>query len=312
MATATTNAERQEGLDWEAIWRPRGAIFAALSALCAIGGAAYSISSLKDQPAIPILNSLTNVEAPGPVGDTPSVRTPLFEYFVDHKADLLIGAIVLGLATVFAAGALFVLGRSVMLRSERYPGWVRVLPFVGAGVFFVGSILLAVGTGQRVDDYLASDRTVDTVDDLASPTIFSVGGISAPLGGTMMAAAYVMTCLNAMRTGLLPRMWGILGIFAGVMLVFPVAALSQLLQPIFLIVLALIFIGRYPGVKMPAWDSGEAEPWPSAADEAAAKREAREAKKRGGKPAPPDPEPVERVTAKPHPSSKKRKRKRRG
>jgi hypothetical protein len=309
MASATTNAERQEGLAWEAVWRPRGAILAALSAIFAIGGAAYSVSSLKDQPAIPLLNSLTNLEKAGPIGPTPSVRTPLFEYFVDHKSDLILGALLLGLATVFAAGALAILGRAVLLRSERFPGWVRFLPFVGAAIFFVGSLLLAIGTGTRVDDYLASNRTVDTVDDLSAPAIFSIGGISAPFGGMMMAAAYVITCLHGMRTGLLPRMWGILGIFAGVMLVFPVAALSQLLQPIFLIVLALIFTGRYPGVALPAWDSGEAMPWPSAAEEAQQKRAAREAKKRGGV-APPDPEPVERV-AKEHPSSKKRKRKRR-
>lgn len=309
MAATATKAEIQQQLDWERVWRPRGGIAAILSAILALAGTAFSVTALADQPAVPILTSLTNLEQPGPIGATETVRLPLFEFYDDHKTDLLIGAILVALAAASAALALYVLMRATMLRNERFPQWSRYLLGAGVVTAAVGSIMLSIGTGMRIDDFLGSDRTVDGVDGIDQPPAFLIGGIGAQLGGMLLAVAYVITALNAMRAGLLPRTWGILGIFAGVMLVLPVAALSQLMQPIFLIALAIIFFGRYPRLAIPAWETGRAEPWPSAAADAQRKREARDRRK--GIVSEPDPAPVERkAPAKPHSSSKKRKKRR--
>ena len=72
----------------------------------------------------------------------------------------------------------------------------------------------------------------------------------------------IMIALNAMRAGLLSRFMGILGIFVGVVLVIPLGV--QILQLFWFAALGLLFLGRWPGGRGPAWETGEAIPWPGA------------------------------------------------
>jgi hypothetical protein len=79
-------------------------------------------------------------------------------------------------------------------------------------------------------------------------------GLAGRIG---LAFALVYTCLFAMRSGLLSRFWGSLGMALGV------AALLLLVQfcLIFFIYLALLLVRKLPGGRPPAWDAGEAIPW---------------------------------------------------
>jgi hypothetical protein len=97
---------------------------------------------------------------------------------------------------------------------------------------------------------------------------------------------------------------GALGIFAGLLVVLPIIAVAPILQPLWLLALGALFLQKWPGGVPPAWRTGQAEPWPTAAQQ----REAR-----GKRPAArvPDAAPDEPREPKLHPSSKKRKRKRR-
>src|SRR5215208_6708123 len=75
-----------------------------------------------------------------------------------------------------------------------------------------------------------------------------------------------------MRTGLLTRFMGVLGIICGAALVL----LPQ--NPIivfWLLALAVLFARRWPQGMPPAWETGRAEPWPSAAEVAEQKAAAR-------------------------------------
>jgi hypothetical protein len=95
-------------------------------------------------------------------------------------------------------------------------------------------------------------------------------GLAGSLG---LVVAFFYSCLWAMRTGLLSRLWGSLGMAAGI---------TFLLGPLFVIGLvwlayfALMAIGRVPGGKPPAWPAGEAVPWPTPGEKAAAELEASE------------------------------------
>ncbi len=123
----------------------------------------------------------------------------------------------------------------------------------------------------------------------------------------------LLVSLNAMRAGLLTRFLGILGVVSGVVLVFPQLIPLPLIQSFWLIALGLMLLGRSRTPLPPAWRTGSAEPWPSAKEAAARRREAEE--RRQGIVREPEPEPEPKpapAAAKPHPSSKKRKRKRRG
>lgn len=91
-------------------------------------------------------------------------------------------------------------------------------------------------------------------------------GIAGALG---FVISLFYTCLWAMRTGLLSRFWGSLGMALGV------ATLLGLLPflLIWLIYIALLVVGKVPGGKPPAWEAGEAIPWPTPGEKAAAELE---------------------------------------
>jgi hypothetical protein len=129
---------------------------------------------------------------------------------------------------------------------------------------------------------------------------------------------------------------GILGVIVGVLLVIPILG-PPIVQFFWLVALALIFLDRWPGGgRGPAWESGEAIPWPTAvearaaaaggsAPAPAARREPPRWLQRLGAAAPadengsgtPQPAPLDDYendgapAGTPHPRSKKRKRKRR-
>jgi hypothetical protein len=124
----------------------------------------------------------------------------------------------------------------------------------------------------------------------------------------------VMVPLRARRAGLLSPFMAILGVIAGVLLVLQLMPLVPIvLQAFWLGAIGALYLGNWPGGRGPAWDTGEADPWPSAAERRglAPPREDRgdegEDGGRGGNGGPPpEPEPVPE-----RPSSRKRKRKRR-
>jgi hypothetical protein len=79
-------------------------------------------------------------------------------------------------------------------------------------------------------------------------------GLAGLLGFTI---AVVYCALWGMRTGLLTRFWGSLGMALGAVFVF-----FTLFTLVWFIYLGLLFAGWVPGGRPPAWASGEAMPWP--------------------------------------------------
>lgn len=124
-------------------------------------------------------------------------------------------------------------------------------------------------------DSLAACRQTKVEDDTAASAVADESGRSLSLGlglgGRLgLAVALLYSCLWAMRTGLLTRFWGSLGMAMGV------AALLLLIQltAIWFIYFGLLVAGWVPGGKPPAWQTGEAEPWPTPGEKAAAELDA--------------------------------------
>lgn len=116
------------------------------------------------------------------------------------------------------------------------------------------------------------DRKIEDDEASNARTEAGLAGIVTGLGiagalGFVIALFY--TCLWAMRTGLLSRFWGSLGMALGV------ATLLGLLPflLIWLVYVALLFAGKVPGGRPPAWEAGEAMPWPTPGEKAAAELE---------------------------------------
>jgi hypothetical protein len=117
---------------------------------------------------------------------------------------------------------------------------------------------------------VADDEASNAISDASTRGAATGFGLGGRLG---LAIALFYTCLWAMRTGLLSRFWGSLGMALGV------AALLLLVQftVIFFIYLGLLLIGKLPSGRPPAWEAGEAIPWPSPGERAAAELEPSEA-----------------------------------
>ena len=128
------------------------------------------------------------------------------------------------------------------------------------------------GKGRDARSAACEDRKIEDDEASNARTEASLAGVVTGLGiagalGFVVALFY--TCLWAMRTGLLSRFWGSLGMALGV------ATLLGLLPflLIWLVYFAVARAGRVPGGRPPAWAAGEAIPWPTPGEKAAAELE---------------------------------------
>jgi hypothetical protein len=172
-----------------------------------------------------------------------------------------------------------------------------------------GVAWIAGGLGRLSDanQVIDGNGTIGSVQDLGQAGVSELASVLLTPAALALTVAIVLLSLNGMRTGLLTRFMGALGMVVGIFQVIQVGASLPLVQTFWLGGLAMLFAGRRPGGDPPAWRTGRAEPWPSA-------QQAAEARKAQREQAPTREEPVpepERVPAGAHPATSKRKRKRR-
>lgn len=115
-----------------------------------------------------------------------------------------------------------------------------------------------------VDNESNTDTGAGPPDALASKTTDDNGVLQASQGlllpavlGLIVMMVYIP--LQSLRAGLLSRFLGSLGIALGasMILILPIAIIAMLAWTGFL---GLVFVGRVPGGRPPAWDAGEAVP----------------------------------------------------
>lgn len=169
--------------------------------------------------------------------------------------------------------------RAAAARSEVVRG--KLAGVIAAAPLFLAMAILLTGitSVQAASEFVADEVPrlaaqgvelgSDRADDVAGDTIADVGllrhlatgfGLGGQIGFTF---ALFYTALHAMRTGLLTRFWGSLGM--------ALAAVSFLFFPFPLLwfgYLGLLIAGLVGG-RPPAWESGEAEPWPTPGERAA-------------------------------------------
>lgn len=112
------------------------------------------------------------------------------------------------------------------------------------------------------DQAADSDVVAECEDQVARDerTSTSVAGIETGFGlaGLLgFTIAVVYTALWTLRTGLLNRFWGSLGIALGAVFSF-----FTLFTLAWFIYVGLLLAGWVPGGRPPAWAAGEARPWP--------------------------------------------------
>jgi hypothetical protein len=129
----------------------------------------------------------------------------------------------------------------------------------------------------QVDNDTDSDADSQAGDALAAhirtenSTIQVAAALAIP-GLLGLAVMMVYVPLQGQRVGLLSRFFGSLGIALGAALILVPPALIAVM--VWTGYLGLMFVNRVPGGRPPAWDVGEAVPWP--------RPDAREAASEGG------------------------------
>ena len=311
MAAAGT----EQQLAWEARQRPRAAAAAILAAVLTFGADVFSGSVFRDAPRSGFLDALSSAGRPGPAGSQPSLRSGFFEFYDSHRAELLGSSIARAIGLVALGWALTFLVAAVRSRREGLPRIAMPLALIGALLSAISTLLGAFASSSAVTNFLSGPRTVDAARDVTGGTTLVTAQFIGLAGQLALATGFVLVSLNAMRAGLLTRFMGILGVIVGALVVIPIGPV-QVVQPFWLFALGILFAGFWPGGRPPAWRTGQAEPWPSQKEVAAARRdqaEARQGARRGDPPADPDAtrEPVGAPTGSPGPGARKRKRKRR-
>jgi hypothetical protein len=281
---------RDDQLQWEARWGRPAAIAAFAAALLLIVSATLFFP--EDRKGIE---------------RNPDLLLSIHEQSGAYMASAALGAV----AALLLGGVFFYLFRAVLARGGGIPTWFLYL-VIGAPVVFAVSTVAGAFDAIDVADEFAGGRPIR--GEAGGDRAQDLGGASAALvalataGTVALAFLFVMLPLRARRVGLLSPFMGILGAIAGALVVFQLAGISAVVQAFWLGALGVLFLGRWPGGRGRAWESGEAVPWPTAAQRRGdAPPPSREpAPELDPSAPPPEPEPVPE-----RPTSRKRRKKRR-
>jgi hypothetical protein len=263
-------------------------------------------STLKGAPTVGLLQGLSPAFS-GVANPAESPRTNEVKFISHHAFSLIAGSVLAAVAVSVLTVILLLLVDATRFRRPQI--WSATRPLVlygGIAVVLVSvghQVVSAIETHNFVAGHDYSNHAVDQA--LTEGTANVIVDYVDLLAGLALAAGMIATMINALRVGLLPRWMGVLGIFTGLLIFLPIGGAElQVVPALWLVMIGVMFVGRWPKGEPPAWAAGEARPWPSQAQLRAARQagNGRLATDAGTVPAPSQPASVG--------SSRKRRRKR--
>lgn len=295
------------------------------AALLILAGSLLAIAGNSGFPRLYLLDTLRSElgelppGAPGPIA-----RVALF---LEDNLPMIVGArLVTAVALALMGLTMVYLYRSTKARNADVNKVALIASISGAVLAVIAGTVAALGLAQDVSAFADAARQSEEVarDALADP--FTTGAVQlAGLGSAILGLGIALTSLNAMRVGLLTRFMGILGVIVGVLSFLPqLEGQLPFVKIFWLAAIGALLLNRWPGGRPPAWETGEAHPWPTQQE----LREARMAERGETVAATPEEEPPkerrvrrsrleepktpapELPPAKPHSSSKKKKKSR--
>ena len=185
-------------------------------------------------------------------------------FYHEHQATQYLSAACSVIGALLIAVVLDFLYRATRARNPEISRGVRALPWVGGICVAVFTVVYQISLGVNVEHFATQgsqtyEEARKAIEAGAPPALALVGQLA-------LALAIVMISVNAMRVGLLTRFLGYLGVISGALFVLALVPIP-IVQVYWLAALAMLFAGRsVTGAVPPAWQSGEAMPWPSAAE----------------------------------------------
>jgi hypothetical protein len=177
----------------------------------------------------------------------------------------LAAALIQAVGLLALASTLGWLADRTRAREPSVRGWVRWVAVSGALIGAIGWVGSGIAAAVASNSFVSSgSQTYMQAYNLTSSGLFEFMGLFEQLlGPVMLAAGFVFVSLNAMRVGLLPRNIGFIGVAAGALVLLPILPIP-VVECFWLIVLAVLLVGRWPEGDPPAWRTGVAVPWAGA------------------------------------------------
>lgn len=270
-------ADPEATLAWEAEHRRQGAISAwAAGALTIIGAVitGLGVSGLPnyDSRVVTIPDAMRDLASGQAI---PPGRLALqVEWLGEHATVPIIGAVVYGIGSLIIFGAFAYLFKATRARNPRFSQLALIAGAAGIVMFAVGR------TTAEVSRYVGAMGFDGGTNQAASEALtggaFFVSQLIWQLGAFAAGFAFVLLGLNAMRAGLLTRFMGVLAMIVGVTFILPIDQ-QGVIRAFWLGALGFLLALKWPGGAPKAWLTGEAEPWPSAAEQRAQRAAAAEA-----------------------------------
>jgi len=245
------------------------------------GGVLYLLSSilisqtLNDAPTVGLVQGLKPALS-GVANPAVSPRTEEVRFISHHSFGLVagsaLGAIAIGALTLVL---LVLVDATRFRRPQMWPGARRLVLFAGIAVALVSIGHQAVSSIETHNFASGHNFTTEAVNNaLTKGSANEIVDYVDLLSGLGLAAGMVMTMLNALRVGLLPRWMSILGMVTGLLIFLPIGGAElQVIVSFWMVMMGILYIGKWPGGEPPAWAAGEARPWPPSARAAARMRQ---------------------------------------
>jgi hypothetical protein len=244
------------------------------------GGFLYLLSAiiisgtLKGAPSVGLLQGLAPALR-GEANPTVSPRTEEVK-FISHQAVQLIAGSVMAAIAIGALTMLLLLLFDAT-RFRRQVTWSAARPLVLVGGIAVALVSIAhqVVSAIETHKFAVGHNFTNHAVELAitQSTLNQVVEYVDLLSGLALAVGMIVVMINALRVGLVARWLGVLGMFTGLLILLPLGGAElQVVPALWMVMMGILLMGRWPGGEPPAWVSGEARPWPSQAQMRAEKR----------------------------------------
>ena len=199
------------------------------------------------------------------------VATEQLRAFDANEGALLVVVIVRSLGYLLLIPPMIHLYQATRARRPELPGAMLGFAIIGPVLFAIQTMLGYFSQAEIASDfvarYAAGGDIYSLLDDLTDDSSIATAASSLILPAILgLGVAMIYYPLQAMRAGLLTRFFATLGMALGAATVL-FATLTLLPDTLWFAWLGLIFIGRTPQPRPPAWDAAEAIPWPRPGEE---------------------------------------------
>jgi len=158
----------------------------------------------------------------------------------------LIGAAIQGLGWLAVGWTLTFLFGAIRARDSEVHSFIRYIGLAGAPLAAVGIIGYIAVYSTKANQFITQgSQTYPQANHLLSGSALAAFQIIDYAGELLLAVAFVLVSMQAMRVGLLTRFMGYLGIIGGILVLFVITPVP-VVQAYWLAALGILFAGRWP------------------------------------------------------------------